>query len=179
MLRGILGVFPDEYKGVQFFHDTWDRADKGIQLYKQYQDFKRVRSIVEGAKARGELLEATKNPWRQADKEGGFALSKLGKFVAWADIAISGTETVMHTVKAINSTGQDRTVANFDALGSAGDVFFAGSTLVGPTPLGMVLRATGEVLGAISWGYKHWETIKKAWNGVKNEVKSAANWIGN
>jgi head-tail adaptor len=51
VIRGFLGLFPDEYKGVQFFHDTWDRADKGIQLYKQYQDFKRVRSIVEGAKA--------------------------------------------------------------------------------------------------------------------------------
>jgi len=179
VIRGFLGLFPDEYEGVQFVADTWDRADKGIQLYKQYQDFKQVKGIVKGAKAGGELLEATKNPWRQAVKEGGFALSKLGKFVAWADIAISGTETVMHTVKAINSTGQDRTDAIFDALGSGGDVLFAAGTLVGPTPLGMGLMATGAVLGAISWGYKHRGTIKKAWNGVKNGVKSAAKWIGN
>src|SRR5690606_14778141 len=139
MLRGILGVFPDEYKGVQFFHDTWDRADKGIQLYKQYQDFKQVKEIAKSKGKFGDLSQAVKNPWRQAVKEDGFALSKLGKFVAWADIAISGTETVMHTVKAINSTGQDRTDAIFDAIGSGGDVLFAAGTLAGPTPLGVGL----------------------------------------
>ena len=127
-------------------HDTWDRADKGIQLYTQYQDFQRVKEIVEGSRVRGEILQGkgitnwinSLKQWNQAAKSNGFALSKLGKGIAIADIVLSGTETVMHTVKAINSTGEDRTDAIFDAIGSGGDVLFAAGTLAGPTPLGVI-----------------------------------------
>ncbi|MFS8612898.1 MAG: hypothetical protein FWJ68_15390 [Planifilum fulgidum] len=157
---------------MQFIHDTWDRADKGIQLYTQYQDFQRLRGIVEGTRAGGEILQGkgiTKwinslKQWNEAAKSNGFALSKLGKGIAIVDITLSGTETVMHTVKAINSTGQDRTDAIFDAIGSGGDVLFAAGTLAGPTPLGVTLMVTGTVLGAVSWGYKHREVFKKAWS---------------
>jgi len=37
---------------------------------------------------------------------------------------------------------------------------------------------TGTVLGAVSWGYKHREVFKKAWNGVKSGVKKLGDWLG-
>ena len=51
VIRGFLGLFPDEYEGVQFVADTWDRVDKGIQLYKQYQDFKQVKGYRQGSES--------------------------------------------------------------------------------------------------------------------------------
>jgi len=110
----------------------------------------------------------------------------LGKGLAWADIAFSGTETVMHTVKAFNSSGETRNNAIFDAIGSAGSVIRSAGAIAGPTPLGFGLMAVGTAMGIVSWGYKHRNAIKTAWDWTKNTVKSGAKyawkgakWLGN
>src|SRR5690606_21603968 len=85
----------------------------------------------------------------RAAREKGFALSRLGKGLAWADIAFSGTETVVHTVKAFNSSGETRTNAIFDAIGSAGSVIRSAGAIAGPTPLGFGLMAVGTAMGIV------------------------------
>ncbi|WP_460416505.1 hypothetical protein [Planifilum fimeticola] len=178
--RGILNFIPGEAgQWAGLVGDTWDGVDKGIQTYAQYQNFRHVQSLVRGSQAVRDLGQVADQAlsYSQAVGQAGYALTKLGKGLAIADIAISGGETIFHTYKAFTTDGQESTDYAFKALASGGSALFSAGVLVGPTPVGVGLM----VVGGIAWGigtiYKHRDTIKKVANKAKDAVKSAWNTV--
>lgn len=167
LTRGFLGFFDNQ--AVTFISDTWDVGDTAYEAYSFYQQFNKVREIAGAGKGIRSLSQQSLHA--EVARNNGFSLSKLGRGLAWADIGISGYETIRHVIDAYNSDGQKQMDSIFKAVGSAGSVLRSAGALAGPTPLGIGLMAVGTVAGIVSWGYKNRGTIKKGVKWLSNKLK--------
>lgn len=175
--RSILGnlYFQDGSIG-KIAIDTWDGGEKTRDAWKQYKTLRELNRLQR-------MNESTTISIFQKDqiqkKIGSLkTVTKFAKGVGFASLGISAIDAGKNFVdafKADNSEEAYKSIAK--GIGSVGEMMIAGGQILGPTPWGIGLAATGTVLWAGSALYTHRAGIKKGVKKAINGVKSTWNKI--
>ncbi|MDR6227063.1 hypothetical protein [Desmospora profundinema] len=187
ILRGGLGLAVPSDSGWKTALDTWSGVDTTMGVISTVKDA-RIFQQAQRLEAAGDVRALA----QMADNVPK-PMTGLGKFAAWAGVAIGTGEGIYHTYKAFTAeTGQERTDAVFGALGGYGGALMAGATLVAAAcpPLAIGMAVAGGVMWAASTIYANREQIGRGlkWTGDKisqgakavgNGVKSAGKKLGN
>jgi hypothetical protein len=187
--RSILGNFYFDNGSLgKIFLDTWDGIDKGKEVWDKYKTLKEVNEL-KGKLSGFKTLAQAADIERKIGKLK--TVTKFSKGVAIVGLGVSAVDFGLNAWdtykawKAGDSAGvRDSAIS---AAGSFGEGLMSAGALLGPTPWGIGLAATGAVLWAGSALWANREGIKKigktVWNGAKavgNSIKNGlkAAWHG-
>lgn len=190
--RAILGnlVFEPGSAG-KIFIDAWDGTEKGMEVWEKYKTLKEVNELENKIVGSRAILDAEKIEKMEAQLGKLKTVTKFSKGVAIVGLGVSAVDLYFNAKDTYQAwkAGDAAKVRDsaISAAGSLGEGLMSAGALLGPTPWGVGLAATGFVLWAGSALWQNREGIKngikKAWNGakaignsIKNGLKSA--WHG-